>query len=276
MDSEWQVDALDLDAYLSRIGNPVGADVGPEARALALLHRAHLAHIPFENIDVKLGRRVSVALADVQAKLVTDIRGGYCYEHGVLFAAVLQRLGFVVSRLLARIGGDEQRPGPRTHMALDVVDSVGDHWLCDVGFGSGLLRPLPLRDQAIDQQGAWAYRLVHVGAAEWELQLADTDRWVVQYRFSTEPQHLADVDMANHYTQTWPASPFHQRLIVVRKDETAVHRLLGRQLSITTPGRPDRSHAVTDRDLPATLAGLGLNLPSDLLDQVVALSSEPP
>lgn len=75
---EWQVDSLDLEGYLARVGNPVGPDAQPDARTLALLHRAHVAHIPFENIDVTLGRPVSVALADGQTKLVDDGRGGYC------------------------------------------------------------------------------------------------------------------------------------------------------------------------------------------------------
>jgi N-hydroxyarylamine O-acetyltransferase len=139
---EWGTDELDLPAYLDRIGQPAGE---PDGATLARLHRAHVAAIGFENLDVVLGRGVAVDLAAVQDKLVERHRGGYCYEHGVLFAAVLTRLGFDVDRLLARIGHDPQRPRARTHMALRVTGSDGQ-WLADVGFGTGLLTPLPWTD----------------------------------------------------------------------------------------------------------------------------------
>lgn len=142
MGDEWNVGALDLSAYLDRIS--YHGPAAPAAAALAALHRAHVAAIPFENLDVILGRGVSVELPDIQAKLIHARRGGYCYEHGLLFAAVLQRLGYPVARLLARVGEDLVRPRPRTHLAVAVT--VGDtRWLADVGFGSGLQEPIPLR-----------------------------------------------------------------------------------------------------------------------------------
>ena len=142
---EWTTDQLDLDAYLDRIGH-----TGPltaEAATLAALHRAHVAAIPFENLDVILGRGISVALPDVQRKLVEARRGGYCYEHGLLFAAVATRLGFTAKRLLARVGALE-RPRPRTHLVTLITNPTGEPWLADPGFGSGLLAPLPLRADA--------------------------------------------------------------------------------------------------------------------------------
>ena len=105
---EWDIGLLDLRAYLRRIGHD-GAGA-PGAATLAALHRAHLAAIPFENLDIPLGRGIAVDLESVQAKLVARRRGGYCYEHGLLFAAALERLGYPVDRFLARVGGDVVRP----------------------------------------------------------------------------------------------------------------------------------------------------------------------
>ena len=105
----WGVDRLDLDAYLARIG------ARPDD-PLAAIHRAHVAAIPFENLDVQLGVGVSVDLPDVQAKLVGAHRGGYCYEHGILLAAALERLGHTVERRLARIGDPAVLPRPRSHL----------------------------------------------------------------------------------------------------------------------------------------------------------------
>ena len=142
MTDEWNIDRLDLSAYLRRID--YASEKTPTAQTLARLHRAHLAAIPFENLDIVLGRGVDVELDSVQAKLVHRRRGGYCYEHALLFAAVLERLGYAVDRSLARVGGDIERPRARTHMALQ-VRAGAERWLADVGFGSGLLEPIVLQ-----------------------------------------------------------------------------------------------------------------------------------
>src|SRR2546421_12933034 len=101
---EWGIDAVDLDAYLARIGQPASP---PSARALADLMSAHVQAIPFENVDVVLRQHQGISLDVVSAKLVGRRRGGYCYEQSGLFAAVLERLGYTVHPLAAR------RPPPR-------------------------------------------------------------------------------------------------------------------------------------------------------------------
>ncbi len=194
MTDEWEIDRLDLDAYLRRIG--YHRPVTPTAPTLAALHRAHIAAIPFENLDVVLGRGVSVDLPSVQAKLVRQRRGGYCYEHGVLFAAVLERLGYTVDRLLARIGADKHRPRPRSHMTLH-VRADDEQWLADVGFGAGLLEPLPWGDTGSRQQGGWTYQLIPDGPDRWQLHERTGPDWSVLYSFTAEPQHAADVEVAN-------------------------------------------------------------------------------
>src|SRR5215469_15975587 len=142
MTDEWSSGKLDLDAYLGRTGYTGPAE--PSHASLVALHRAHLAAIPFENLDIMLGRPVLVDLESIQDKLVHAGRGGYCYEHGQLFGAALERLGFSVERLLARVGPDGQPMRPRTHLTLRVRAGSG-LWLSDVGFGSSPPGPLSLR-----------------------------------------------------------------------------------------------------------------------------------
>jgi N-hydroxyarylamine O-acetyltransferase len=91
----WNSDELDLDAYLDRTGYRGPLD--PNAATLRGLHRCHVETIPFENLEIMLGRPVDLDLGSLQAKLVTQRRGGYCYEHNLLFAAVLERLGYAIS-----------------------------------------------------------------------------------------------------------------------------------------------------------------------------------
>ena len=91
----------DLPAYLRRIGLYA---VPPATRAgLAALHRAHACAIPFENLDILLGRAIRLDLPSLEAKLVSSRRGGYCFEQNTLFAAVLREVGFEVETLEARV-----------------------------------------------------------------------------------------------------------------------------------------------------------------------------
>jgi N-hydroxyarylamine O-acetyltransferase len=139
---DWSVGKLDVNAYLRRIGYSGPTD--PSEAALDAIYRAHLDMVPFENLDVFLRGAVSVDLESIQEKIVFRGRGGYCYEQAQLFAAVLERLGFTVDRLLARVGPDGGPARPRTHLTLRVQAGTGV-WLADVGFGSSPPAPLSLR-----------------------------------------------------------------------------------------------------------------------------------
>jgi N-hydroxyarylamine O-acetyltransferase len=75
----------------------------PTFETLAGLLHAHMLRIQFENLDVLLGRPVRLDLDSLQDKLVRARRGGYCFEHATLFAAVLEKLGFQPVRHAARV-----------------------------------------------------------------------------------------------------------------------------------------------------------------------------
>jgi N-hydroxyarylamine O-acetyltransferase len=86
---------FDLDAYLERIG----LDGRP---SIAQVHRAHLTSIPFENLDPHQGVAVSLEVEDLERKLVSERRGGYCFEQNLLLKAALEALGAEVDMFLAR------------------------------------------------------------------------------------------------------------------------------------------------------------------------------
>jgi N-hydroxyarylamine O-acetyltransferase len=256
--SEWDIDRLDLDAYLKRIAY-AGA-LTPDADTLHALHRAHAATIPFENLDIVLGRGIEIDLASVQGKLVRRQRGGYCFEHNLLFAAVLERLGYDVTRLAARV--QPARPGPRTHMALRVM-AGGRPWLADVGFGASLLEPLPLESVTARQDG-WTYRLESVDPDVWQLWADRPGGWSDLYAFTLEPQRPIDYAVYNHYTATHPRSPFVGQVVVLRTEPDVQHALRGRQLTTTRPDGATETRPLTADELPAVLAGtFGIRLDAD-------------
>ena len=127
------VPSLDLGAYLQRIG--WSGEVPVTLETLSRLIRAHMSSIAFENLDVLLGRPVRLDLDAIQDKLVRRRRGGYCFEHAILFAAAIERLGFNPVRHSARVVLFFPRTEtPRTHMFLTVSLPQG-RFVVDPGFG---------------------------------------------------------------------------------------------------------------------------------------------
>ena len=249
-----------LQTYLGRIDFASG--LRTELATLNALHLAHATHIPFENIDVLLRRPIRLDLDSLHAKLVSDRRGGYCFEHNLLFAAVLEKIGFVVTRLAARVRYGSTAPRPRTHMLL-MVDLEGARWLVDVGFGAeGLLLPVPLGAQRCSQF-AWTYRVVEQQGTLM-LQSLRAAGWTDLYTFTLEPQLLPDYAMANHFVSTHPDSPF-VRMLTAQLPTPAVRYILrGRELIEDRGAEVVTSTIAGEADLRAILADrFGLNLPSD-------------
>jgi N-hydroxyarylamine O-acetyltransferase len=81
---------IDLDAYFRRIGYEGSTE--PGLATLAALQSCHAGRIPFENLDVLLGRPIRLDPESLQRKVVHEGRGGYCFEHNTLFQHVLRSL----------------------------------------------------------------------------------------------------------------------------------------------------------------------------------------
>jgi len=205
---------FDLDAYLARIAMPARPTL--DAAGLERLQRAHRLAIPFENLDVILGRGVAIGSDAVFAKLVGARRGGYCFEHDRLFGDALAALGFAARPLLARVWLDATEVPPQNHV-LSHVTLDGQAWIADAGFGGSYTPPMPLVDGAtgVAPDGA-RFRLQADPVHGWMLlrdgDPASTDGrgagagWQPQYSFTVAPAWDADLLLANHWTATADAS----------------------------------------------------------------------
>ncbi len=227
------IDALDLDAYCARIGYH-----GPRTPTLATLRELqwrHVATIPFENLTSLAGEPVPLEPAALQAKMVQGRRGGYCYEQNVLFAAVLQRCGFRVTGLAARVVWNRpaDAPSPRSHMLLRLELPEGSH-IADVGFGGASLPgPLKLLGDLAQPTPIEPFRLVtHAEGYRLEVQLPDG--WRPVYTFDLQPQQFVDYQMANWFVSTHPASRFVRELIAARPDGTLRRTLLDAEFTRRT------------------------------------------
>lgn len=203
----------ELDAYLDRIGYD-----GPREASLAVLSSivaAHVRTIPFENVDVLLGRPIQLDLPSLVHKLVYVRRGGYCFEQNGLLLHVLVTLGFEVTPLSARVR--LQRPRDfipaRTHLFLQ-VELEGEPWLADVGVG-GLSLSAPIRLSTSEEQPTLhePRRIVREdGVLYHQARLGDAWQDVVEFTLEAMPP--IDREVASWYTSTHPSSHFRERLLV--------------------------------------------------------------
>jgi N-hydroxyarylamine O-acetyltransferase len=208
--------SLDLDAYFARIGY-----AGSRTPTLATLNgivSAHAQTIPFENLDVLLGRPISIEPDAVFQKLIYDRRGGYCFEQNSLLLRVLAELGFSVTSLSARVR--LQRPRdfipPRTHLFIR-VELDGASWLADVGVGGlSLTCAIPL-----DESGRAfttphdTRRIIREGARLFH-QVRFNDAWNDVCEFTLEDMPQIDRELANWFTSAHPQSHFKNRLVAAR------------------------------------------------------------
>jgi N-hydroxyarylamine O-acetyltransferase len=212
------MNSFSLSQYLDRVGLPEVPGVNSEG--LQKLHAAQAFSVPFENMDIHLGRAIDLAPEHLAAKLIRQRRGGYCFELNGLLYLALKTMGFAVRQLLARVLYGLENPSAHTHEVL-VVTIDGNDWLADVGFGGpGLCLPLPLiADQVFEQYGE-RYRLIRNPKYGMILQREIEDKsYINLYCFQVDDLTLdADIEMANHFTSTWPQSIFRlHRMCSLRK-----------------------------------------------------------
>ena len=199
---------MDLDAYLRRIKHVESR--GPTGDTLRALHRAHLFTVPFENLDIHLGRKIVCDEARILDKIVNEHRGGFCYELNGAFAALLRELGFKVTLLSARVIHDDGGEGPEfDHLALRV--DLDEPWLADVGFGDSFLDPLRLESEREQPQAGRIYRVTSrpkSAGREFAVEKLTEEEWTRKYAFTLQPHALSDFSEMCHYHQTSPESHF--------------------------------------------------------------------
>jgi N-hydroxyarylamine O-acetyltransferase len=271
----WQTERLDLEGYLARVGEEA---LPPSRAALDALHEAHVRTFTFDNVDVLLERHPGVGLEQVQAKFVGRGRGGYCFEHSTLFAAVLSRLGYAVTRRLGRVGPPETTA--RTHCVI-VVDVDGERLLADPGFGMSFLRPLVLAEGVTDDVAGWSYRLREVRAGQvraWELSRWRDEHWELMHTHDELEVQPPDLVSGHHYTSTFPASHFRHGLMVTRHQEGRHTSLTHRAVTVRRPGRPTEHHEIGVAELRDLLHELAVPLTdaeeAQLLERVGQLRLE--
>ena len=236
---------VDLQAYFHRIAYTGPA--GPTLETLTGIVSRHVEVVPFENIDVLLGRPIELTPDALQRKIVTAGRGGYCFEQNGLLLLVLEALGFQVTPLSARVRLQRPRDHTpaRTHMFLR-VEIGGVPWLADVGIG-GVSLSSPIRLDVDDEQGtAHEPRRIVREDGRFFHQVRFGDEWADVYEFTGEAMPLIDREVANWFTSTSPQSHFRLRLITARAlPDGGRLTLVNRELSVRGRDGRAETHLIT-------------------------------
>jgi N-hydroxyarylamine O-acetyltransferase len=208
-------DEFDLGAYRTRIGLSMDGPPSPALLRAVIAH--HAASVPFENLDIVLGRPILLDIAALQAKLVVARRGGYCFEQNTLLRAALERMGFRVTSLMGRVlrASPPDAIRPRTHLLLR-VDLAEGPFLADVGSGN-VMPTAPLRLDRFDTQGTEheEYRLRALNG-EMLLEIRLGEDWEPVYRFSDAVTYPIDHEVGNWFTSTKPGRMFTANVVVTR------------------------------------------------------------
>ncbi|WP_327305298.1 arylamine N-acetyltransferase [Streptomyces sp. NBC_01298] len=229
-------------AYLRRLG--IEEPGAPSVEGLFALQRAHLERVPYENVDIQLGRAPGID-PELSARRFAAGRGGYCFHLNGAFAMLLDHLGYEVTRHVGGVYKESQseealRGVSGDHLALTVrvpgeaPDREGVYYV-DAGLGDGPHEPLPLREGAY-RQGAFAYSLERLPSLGWLYRHPGSSAPLVNFR--AEPAGTAGAAgfEAEHVRlSTSGDSGFVRTFAALRRDADAIDALRGRVLSRTDP-----------------------------------------
>lgn len=206
----------------------------PDPLFLERLHERHLLRVPFENLNIHLGRPIHLDIPSLFDKIVRQKRGGFCYELNHLFHWLLESLGYDSILVSARVRTEQGGFSPEfDHLALIVT--LDEPYLVDVGFGNAFRRPLPLNGE-IREDISGLYRVRYIDKDEFALQKKSGENWFDSYRFTLVPRRIEEfLDMCR-YHQTSPDSHFTQGRICSRATPSGRITLTGTELKVTENG----------------------------------------
>jgi N-hydroxyarylamine O-acetyltransferase len=255
-----QADNFTLEGYFNRIAYTGNA--GRDIATLTEIMRRQLFSVPFENLDVQVGKVVSLVPEEIVEKIVTRRRGGYCYEVNGLFAMVLHELGVPLKLVAARPMTYPVRR-PKTHMAI-VAEVGGEEWLFDLGFGSyGIRAPLRLteHDMAIRQDDD-TFMLSQSSDRSYLLRTLVNGEWANQYEFDTTAQEWIDFVPANYLNSTHPDAIFVQKLFVVQHNSAGKVMLVGDTLTTVVNGMATKQTVTRENCASVLFSKFGLAMPA--------------
>lgn len=200
------------------------------------LQSAHVSIFPFSSVGVLLHEDLSLESLALFERVITQRRGGYCFEHNKIVYEILTSLGFRCEITLARVLHNRDIDVPRTHRITKVTLPKGNY-IVDVGFGPLCPRePLLLDVDTPQDQGDAVYRITQPDPGFYLLQIQKTDGWFTLYSFDSGRYTEADCRSGHHYSSSHPDAVFVNNLVVSRKYYDDIRLLINGEFHQTKRG----------------------------------------
>ncbi|NOX70730.1 MAG: arylamine N-acetyltransferase [Gammaproteobacteria bacterium] len=224
---------MELSHYFDRI--KYGGLVAPDYATLEALHAAHVCSVPFENLDVQLGRPLTIRIEDAYNKIVVNGRGGWCYEQNGLFGWVLSEIGFDVTRIAGNVMREKNgEAAAASHLCLLVTwPDTESRYLVDVGFGGSMIKPIELRE-AQHHQPPFQFGLDRLDDAYWRFW-EDPGDGKFSFDFMDDPACETSLAQQSERLQNDPDSSFVLTLVAQQRHRDRHCTLRGRVFSVSGP-----------------------------------------
>jgi N-hydroxyarylamine O-acetyltransferase len=236
--------------YLARLS--YAGSVDENLDVLTALHRAHLYHIAFENLDIIFGRKIVLSQEAVLDKILNQRRGGFCYELNYAFSLLLKTLGFEVQLLAGSVFSGQTAGREFDHMLLR-VNVHQRPYIADVGFGDCFRTPILMGGDLVEELGS-AYRTVADGDHQLLMHKNAQQEWQPEYRFSLIGREIADFQTMCEYQQSSPDSHFTKKSICSIATKAGRISISNGRLIITEHGERHEHHIQNDAEYQQLLA----------------------
>ncbi len=243
---------MDIEQYLARIEYKKKLQINKEC--LKELHLYHVSSIPFENLDIHLNKKIDLSLNDIFEKVITNKRGGYCYELNFLFNCLLSKIGFQTKLVSARIY-NENTIGPEyDHLAI--ITDLDTPWLIDVGYGDLFKKPLPIIPCSEQIEDSKKYKLEHLKEDIYILKesLITHEKWHKRYTFSLKPCKINDFEIQNKIKQLSEESYFVKNTICTLPTENGRKTIFNNVFKIRTANKVEQIEIKSKQELMNILA----------------------
>lgn len=254
---------------LALTGGEILSNLSPFSIAfIKELQSAHLDTFPFNNLGVLLREDLSLESPVLFDRVVTNRRGGYCFEQNKVFFQILNSFGFQCDIVLGRVLHNRHIDVPRTHR-ITKVTLADRNYIVDVGFGPLCPREPILLDQNIPQDlGDAVYRVIEPDLGRYLLQIQEVDGWFTLYSFDNGIYTEADCLCGHHYSSTHPDAVFVNNLVVSRKSYDNIrllrngefHRIRGGETTITAVSSKDHLGAILVQEFGIALTSEQLSI----------------
>lgn len=229
---------MDVSAFFKRIGLDEYTEVEYTYEFLKKIQYSAVTSIPYENIDIIAGRPLSLKPEDIYKKIVTNQRGGYCFELNALISHIYKELGFKVNDYLARYLRGETEIPMRRHRIMTVTLDDGEY-LCDIGVGQKAPRyPLKVEEGLIQNQFGEMYKMEKTSDLGWVVYDWHKENWRPFFSFTCEKQYEVDFTQASYYFEAHPESKFNKVYIVAIKTPDGRKTLNDREFKVFSGDKP--------------------------------------